>query len=162
MVVTFSFTHSQPYTKWSRFSGKSKFAHLRVPFTNDDGSADDVNLFRLDLVGNQYQRGFDHGAMLAKEIVHFSEIALSKFFVDAVMNLDLSKYPEELQQILKIVQIKGAIAAPEAVNKAMAWVYKSEQAYMPRWDDDDNNDIIDSSSEDDVRGNVLLCMGFTR
>ena len=89
-------------------------------------------MYRLDIVGNQFERGYAHGALMAKEIVYFTEVGLAKYYMAAVMDLDFSQYPEEIQKILRIIQVKGAAAAPEAVNKAMAWVYQSEKQYMPR------------------------------
>ena len=68
---------------------------------------------------------------MAKEIVYFAEFALAKYYVDAIMNIDLSSYPEPLREILSIVQIKGAAAAPAAVNEALWWVYNTQISFTP-------------------------------
>ena len=49
------------------------------------------------------------------------------------MGIDLSQYPEPLQDILKIVQDKAALNAPEAIQEAMQWVYDEEEQYMPAY-----------------------------
>jgi hypothetical protein len=52
--------------------------------------------------------------------------------IDYFSNL-CSQYPEPLQTILKIAQVKGALAAPDAMMRAMKWVYDQEEKYMPRY-----------------------------
>ena len=37
--------------------------------------------------------------------------------MDMVLDIDLSGFPEPLQKILRVIQVKGALAAPEAFNK---------------------------------------------
>lgn len=124
----------KPYTEWVRTNGASRMGLIDVPFTNqDDGTIDNVHLYRLDLVGNAQERGFAHGALLAKEIVYFADVALSKYAIDAIMDIDLSQYPEPLQEILKVVQIKGSKAAPAAVNRALQWVYDTQLEFTPQY-----------------------------
>lgn len=104
---------------------------INAPFTNADGSEDAVNMYRLDLVGNTYDRGFAHGALLAKEIAYFTEVGLNKYYMDMVLDLDISQFPEPLREILHIIQIRGALAAPAAFNAALDWVYQAEIEYLP-------------------------------
>lgn len=122
-----------PTTTWVKKSGKSKMGHINAPFTAADGSSDNVHMYRLDLVGTDYERGYAHGALLSKEILEFVEIALPKYYIAAVMNIDVSQYPEPLHTILKIAQAKGALAAPDAMMRAMKWVYDQEEQYMPSY-----------------------------
>jgi hypothetical protein len=44
-----------------------------------------------------------------------------------------SAYPEPLQKILRVIQVKGSAALPEVMMKAMAWVYEQEKEYMPEY-----------------------------
>ena len=78
-----------PTTTWVKKSGKSKMGHINAPFTAADGSSDNVHMYRLDLVGTDYERGYAHGALLSKEILEFVEIALPKYYVAAVMSIDV-------------------------------------------------------------------------
>ena len=58
---------AQQYTTWSdKTVGKSRKAKVYVPFTAADGSQDMISIYRLDLVGNDYERGYAHGYLLAK------------------------------------------------------------------------------------------------
>jgi hypothetical protein len=70
---------------------------------------------------------------MAHEIVQFIEIGLNKYFMDMVLNIDISQFPDPLQKILRVIQVKGAIAAPAAFNAAMEWVYEQEVEYMPAY-----------------------------
>lgn len=54
------------YTKWSSTVNGSKKARVNVPFTAADGSSDFIDIFRLDLVGNDYERGYAHGYLMTK------------------------------------------------------------------------------------------------
>lgn len=58
---------------------------------------------------------------------------LDKFYVMEVMSLDLSGLPDNLQKILKALQLKGAAHAPEIFKTAMAWVWDSEKDYVPSY-----------------------------
>lgn len=79
-----------PTTTWSRLkSGKSRRGEINAPFVNADGSSDNVHMFRLDLVGTDYERGYAQGALLTKEIIEFVEVGLPKYFVAAVMGMDI-------------------------------------------------------------------------
>jgi hypothetical protein len=131
------------YTTWTTSYSKSRMAKINAPFTNDQGEADTVHIYRLDLVGNQYERGFAHGAMMAKEIDFFVNVALPKYFISTIMDLDFSKYPEPIQKILNVVKIKGASVAPDALMKAMKWVYDSEFDSIPPYLIDEMNGIGD-------------------
>jgi hypothetical protein len=71
---------------------------------------------RLDLVGDAKTRGFAHGALLAEKIVEFVDVKLAKFYADEVLNIDISAVPEPMHTVLRVLQIKGAIAAPELFN----------------------------------------------
>jgi len=53
--------------------------------------------------------------------------------MDEVLGLDISKFPEPLQEILKVIQIKGAVAAPAAFKEAMSWVWEKEKKYVPSY-----------------------------
>jgi hypothetical protein len=55
------------YTAWEEKTvANSKKAKIYVPFTAADGSEDMVSIYRLDLVGNDYERGYAHGYLMAK------------------------------------------------------------------------------------------------
>ncbi len=57
----------KPYTSWNKIGHKgSRRAEISVPFTNADGSADSINMYRVDLVGGPQERGYAHGFLLAK------------------------------------------------------------------------------------------------
>lgn len=92
-----------------------------------------MNIYRLDLVGSTSERGFAYGALMAKEIVYFIDVGLTKYYMDMVLDIDLSGLPEPLQKIFRVIQVKGAIAAPKAFNEAMQWVYEKEEQYMPAY-----------------------------
>jgi hypothetical protein len=56
-----------------------------------------VKLYRLDLVGSSdYERGYGHGSLMAKEIVEFVEIGLSKYYVSYLPHLDFRWPPPRL------------------------------------------------------------------
>lgn len=125
---------AKQYTVWSgKTINNSKRGEIYVPFTAADGSSDMVSVLRVDLVGDNKQRGYAHGYLLAKEIVEFTGPKLDKYFSDMVLDLDISVYPEPLQAILRVIQIKGAIAAPAAFKAAMKWVWEKEQSYVPQY-----------------------------
>jgi hypothetical protein len=55
------------FTSWTDEEVRSsRKAKVYVPFTAADGSSDMVSVLRLDLVGNDYERGYAHGHLLAK------------------------------------------------------------------------------------------------
>lgn len=55
------------YTTWDEKTvANSKKAKIYVPFTAADGSEDMISVYRLDLVGNDYERGYAHGYLMAK------------------------------------------------------------------------------------------------
>jgi len=123
----------EPETEWYGRYQKSRVGKTVGSFVDADGNADSVNIYRLDLVGNTYERGFAFGHLMAHEIIYFTQVAMSKYFMDMVLGLDVSQFPEPLQEILHVIQIKGAIAAPQAFNDAMAWVYEQEEDNMPSY-----------------------------
>ena len=53
------------YTTWTDSVAKSKKGKIYVPFTAADGSSDMVSIYKLDLVGNDYERGYAHGYLMA-------------------------------------------------------------------------------------------------
>lgn len=63
--------------------------------------------------------------------------------MDEVLNIDISAFPEPLQDILRVIQIKGAIAAPEAFRKALAWVWNKEESYVPQYIKEEISGIAD-------------------
>jgi hypothetical protein len=144
------------FTQWNPASVKnSKKANIYVPFVASDGSNDMISIYRLDLVGNDYERGYAHGFLMARgnhwlellfryfssnvhlfyahivEILEFQGPQLDKFFIQEVMGIDLSGFPEPLQKILRVIQIEGAIAAPAAFRAALAWVWDTQKKYAP-------------------------------
>src|SRR5689334_14627340 len=61
----------KPYTTWNKIGVKgSRRGDISVPFTNADGTTDSVNMIRLDLVGDAKTRGYAHGYLLAKGLLH--------------------------------------------------------------------------------------------
>lgn len=126
---------AKDYTTWNNLkrAGKSRRAEIQVDFTADDGSADFVHMFRVDLVGNAYDRGYAQGYLLAREMAEFMGPKLDKFYMDEVLNIDLSSFPEPLQSVLRVLQLKGAAAAPELFKTAMAWVWEKEKQYVPSY-----------------------------
>ena len=55
------------YTQWSTEKvANSRKANVYVPFTATDGSSDMISVYRLDLVGNDYERGYAHGYLMAR------------------------------------------------------------------------------------------------
>jgi len=96
-----------------------------MPFTNSSGDADVVNLFKLDLVGNAQQRGFAQGELMASEINELVHVALPKFYVAMLADLDLEEYfPDWLVDLLYA-------KTPAAFNKALAAVFEKEAAFVP-------------------------------
>jgi hypothetical protein len=122
----------KPYTTWTKLSGSSRLALIDVPFADPTtGESDNVHLYRLDLVGNNYDRGFAHGALMAKDIITFFA-AVNKYYIQAVLKIDLSSFPEPLREILRVIQLKVARKEPVALNAALDWTYEHELAYTPR------------------------------
>eukprot|EP01040_Poterioochromonas_malhamensis_P020470 gene20470-24437_t len=125
---------AKDYTVWQhRKVQNSRRADVTVNFKAADGSDDYIHLFRLDMVGNPYERGFAHGALLTKEIVEFTGPVLDKYYADEVLSLDVSSFPEPMQSVLRALQLKGAVAAPEMFKKAQTWVWEQEKQYVPSY-----------------------------
>lgn len=58
---------AKDFTVWQRRKVQnSRLADVTVNFKAADGSDDSLHLYRLDLVGSPYERGFAHGALLTK------------------------------------------------------------------------------------------------
>lgn len=119
------------YTSWDKtedFLNGSRRGLIHVPFEGGD-----ISMVRIDLAADcHYDRGYAHGYLLAKEIVEFSGPKLDAFYVQMVMDLfDPTAFPEPIQEILKVIQIKGAKAAPEAFNKALEYVWNEEESFQP-------------------------------
>lgn len=110
-----------PVTDWYDSYENSRVGKISAPFTGTDGEPDFVNAFRLDLVGTTSERGEAYGALMHREIIRFATVELDKYYMKAVLDLDFDQYPEPLQKILRVIQVKGAIAAPAAINEALAW-----------------------------------------
>ena len=53
------------YTTWTDSVAKSRKGKIYVPFTAADGTSDMVSVYKLDLVGNDYERGYAHGYLMA-------------------------------------------------------------------------------------------------
>lgn len=61
------------YTTWDELTVKgSSKAKINVEFTGADGSPDSISMTQLDLVGDDYQRGYAHGYLLAHGISYFN------------------------------------------------------------------------------------------
>lgn len=67
------------------------------------------------------------------DIVEFTGPKLDQYFRDMVLGLDTSSFPDPLKKIFNIIKVKGALAAPEAFHKAMAWVWEREKSYVPQY-----------------------------
>lgn len=63
--------------------------------------------------------------------MEFQGPQLNKYFMQMVLDIDISGFPEPLQAILRVIQVKGAIAAPKAFREAMAWVWETEKPFSP-------------------------------
>lgn len=126
------------HTVWSDKEGKSKRGTTQVNFVND-GNDDAVSLIRLDLVGNAYERGFAYGKLLNKEIREFIGPKMDQYYIQMVMRLDFTGFPERIQKVLQILQLKGATHAPEVFKTAMAWVWNSEKDFVPTYVNDEIN-----------------------
>eukprot|EP00349_Pseudokeronopsis_sp_Brazil_P006323 CAMPEP_0202971564 /NCGR_PEP_ID=MMETSP1396-20130829/28371_1 /ASSEMBLY_ACC=CAM_ASM_000872 /TAXON_ID= /ORGANISM="Pseudokeronopsis sp., Strain Brazil" /LENGTH=464 /DNA_ID=CAMNT_0049701063 /DNA_START=25 /DNA_END=1419 /DNA_ORIENTATION=+ len=135
---------AKDYTVWSRRKVQnSRLADITVNFKATDGSDDSVHLYRLDMVGTPYERGFAQGSLMTKEIVEFLGPVMDKYYADEVLSIDLSGFPEPLQSVLRALQLMGAAKAPELFKKAMAWVWEQEKQYVPQYFFDEIQGIAD-------------------
>lgn len=108
---------AKQYTVWDkRRIHNSRVGEVNVQFQNSEHNNEDdyVRVTRLDLVGDAKTRGFDHGYLLANEIIKFVDVDLNKYYMDMVLNLnfDTSGFPQPLQDIFALLKVKGAKAAP--------------------------------------------------
>lgn len=121
------------YTTWDQVGvAGSRKAEIYVPFTAADGSSDFVRTQKLDLIGDGHARGYAHGYLMKNEITQFLR-KLDVYFMEMVLDIDLSQFPEPLQKILRVIQVKGAAAAPEAFSEAMHWVWEKQLPYTPEY-----------------------------
>jgi hypothetical protein len=126
---------AKPNTVWNhlRKAGSSRRAEIGIDFKADDGSDDFVHMYRLDLVGSAYERGYAQGFLLSKEIIEFTGPKLNKFYRDMVLEIDISSFPEPMQSVLKALKALGAVAAPTLFKTAMNWVWEQEKQYVPSY-----------------------------
>lgn len=121
------------YTTWHKLPAKkSRRADVQVRFQDAQGQEDYINLFRLDLVGDAYERGYAHGHLMSREIAQFMW-KMDEYYAKAILELDTSGLPEPLQKIFAVLKVKGAIAAPAVAKKAMLWVWDYELQYTPQY-----------------------------
>lgn len=71
----------------------SRRANVAVKFAAPDGTADVINLIRLDLLGDSFARGFAHGSLIANEIVQFAADLEPFFDASGTMILLYSFHP---------------------------------------------------------------------
>ncbi len=58
---------AKDFTTWQHLKHDgSKRADILIPFTGADGQEDSIKLFRVDLVGDAYNRGYGHGYLLSR------------------------------------------------------------------------------------------------
>jgi len=114
---------AKSFTTWDKIHVKgSRRGNIYVPV----GSDDFVSMTRLDLVGNSYDRGYAHGALLAKELVVFLGPKMDQYLMQQFPLFDISALPEPLQKILTPLQKLGKLAAPKFFKTAMSWVWDQE------------------------------------
>lgn len=135
------------YTSVEQVINDSKRSLISVAFNATDTTASNTNtdyitMTRLDLVGNSKERGYAHGYLLTKKIVDFFA-QMDEFYVKTVLSLDITQFPEEIQKVLRIIQLKGAAHAPEMFYTAMIWVYNKELQYIPQALIDEMDGIAD-------------------
>ncbi len=70
---------------------------------------------RIDLVGSASERGYAHGYLLANEIFQFFK-DLDVLYAQMIMDVDISRFPENVQKILNVLKAKGAANAPQVPN----------------------------------------------
>lgn len=121
-------------TSWVQTVDQSRKALIDVPFVDETGATDNVHCYRLDLVGSVHDRGFAHGALMAKEIVQFVNVELNKYYIGMVMDIEVNTdgLPEALQKMFEVIKAKEALKAPAVFNQALEWVYDKEEQYMPQ------------------------------
>lgn len=121
-------------TTWVDSVLNSRKALIDVPFVDQNGQADNVHCYRLDLVGSVHDRGFSQGALMAKEIVEFVDVKLNEYYINMIMSIEVNMdgLPEPLQKMFKLLKTKAALKAPEVFNAALQWVYEQELQYMPQ------------------------------
>lgn len=122
------------YSSWKlRRSGNSRRGAVNVPFVNPQGESDSVDMYRLDLVGSAKERGFDHGALMSREIDTFMNKALPAYYESVLPGTVLDAVKENLPVTLQNAldkAVSGKLAA--AAEQAMWWVYQKEEQYMPQ------------------------------
>lgn len=66
------------------------------------------------------------------EIIEFTGPKLDKYYADELLNLDISQFPEPIHTVLRVLQLKGAAAAPQVFKTAMAWVWEQQKPFTPQ------------------------------
>ena len=77
---------------------------------------------RIDLVGSASERGYAHGYLLANEIFQFFK-DLDVLYAQMIMDVNISKFPENVQKILNVLKAKGAAHAPQVTQTTHALTY---------------------------------------
>eukprot|EP00605_Chrysophyceae_sp_TOSAG23-4_P002433 GSChrysophyteH1.ASY1.ANO1.2692.1 assembled CDS len=127
-----TFTASK-YTTWdSENVANSRRSVIDIQFKDANGKDDFVKMERLDLVGTAKERGFAHGALIAKEIVDFTGPQLDKYIRDMIDEIDISGLPEPVQKILKPIEKLGKVFAPKLAHEALKYVWNKEDKYIPQ------------------------------
>lgn len=136
-------------SKYTRFSprdivGKSRMGVIDVQFTAADGSKDYIQMKRLDLVGDAKERGFAHGALLARQIEYFLGPQMDKYLAQQGPILDFSKFPADMQEkLLQLQQKLEPIALPKMFKAAMSYVWEIEEPFTPHYLIDEMNSIAE-------------------
>jgi hypothetical protein len=89
------------------------------------------------------------------EIAELSGPKLNKYYADMVLSIDISQFPEPIHSVLRVLQLKGAKAAPALFNTAMAWVWESEKQYVPSYYFDEIDGMATGIC-DSLRGNCSV------
>ena len=131
------------YTSWSSLKppngSTSKVATISIPVDDDDV----IKLTRLDLNGDEYQRGFDQGWLLSDSIADFIDKDLNEFFKEEIENLNINSLPVKLQDIIQPLLDKLSEYAPEIFWRSMSFVWESEKDYVPEYLKDEMRGIAE-------------------
>ena len=115
-------------------------ATISIPVDDDD---DVIKLTRLDLNGDEYQRGFDQGWLLSDSIADFIDKDLNEFFKEEIENLNINSLPVKLQDIIQPLLDKLSEYAPEIFWRSMSFVWESEKDYVPEYLKDEMRGIAE-------------------
>lgn len=130
---------AKDYTTWYGTSGNSRVGSISIPA----GDSDTINLYRLDLVGDAYTRGFDHGALLYREIQEFTGPKLDVYLADMILDINLSGLPPQIVDKALAAQKALGAAAPKIFREAMSWVWDNEEEFVPQYIKDELDGIAD-------------------